>query len=101
MEEVDDSQICKRLLCEFLDFLKFKLEHNTLTLGEKQGLFKALTTNVELMGTAEDIADFYHKSPQDVRTVVNRRMITPPQRKVHYSMTEFQRIVPPKWREKH
>lgn len=87
------------LLSEFLDFLKFKLDNNKLTLSEIDGLKKAFTENVNLTGTAEDIADFYHKGTQEVRNVVSRKMLTKPQRKVHYSFNEFQIVVPNNWKK--
>ena len=99
MEEMENNT-CKVLLLEFLDFIRFKIENNSLTTSELQGLFHAFAENINLQGTAEDIAKFYKRTPQDVRTIVNRKMLTPPQRKVHYSMNEFIRIAPPKWREK-
>lgn len=88
-----------KLLSEFLDFLKYKLDNNKLTLSEIDGLKKAFTENINLTGTAEDIAIFYHKQPQDVRNVVHRKMLSRPERKVYYSFNEFQKVVPDKWNE--
>lgn len=87
------------ILSEFLDFLKYKIENNKLTLSEIEGLKKMFSDNLSLTGTAEDIASFYHRSPQDVRNVVHRKMFSKPQRKVYYSFEEFQKVAPNKWKE--
>ena len=88
------------LLSEFIDYLKFKIDNKRLTLREAESLRKMFFDNLTLTGTAEDIACFYHRTPQDVRNVVHRKMLAKPERRVHYSFSEFQNIVPSKWKEK-
>lgn len=86
------------LLSEFLDFLRYKIDNQKLTLSEAEGLKRMFTENISLCGTAEDIAGYYHRSPQDVRNVVHRKMFAKPERRVYYSFDEFQKIVPDKWK---
>ncbi len=88
----------KALLVEFLDFLKHKVSDGRLTLSEIQGLSRVFRTNILLKGTAEDIASFYGRTPQDVRNVVHRRMLGKPERRVYYSFDEFQEIAPNSWK---
>lgn len=87
------------LLSEFLGYLKYKVDNNLLTLDEVQGLQRLFFEGVPLSGSAEDIADYYHRTPQDVRNVIHRKMLSKPVRKVHYSFQEFQKIVPEKWKK--
>lgn len=87
------------ILSEFLGFLKHKLDSNSLTLSEMEGLKRAFMDNLSLSGTAEDIADYYGRSVQDVRNVVHRKMHAKPQRKVHYSFNEFREIAPESWKK--
>lgn len=86
------------LLSQFLDFLKHKIDSGTLTLGEAEGLKRIFLENISLSGTAEDIAAYYHRSPQDVRNVIHRKMLSRPERKVHYDFVEFMQIAPEKWK---
>lgn len=87
------------LLSEFLDFMKYKVEKGRLTVSEMEGLVKMFRENVSLTGTAEDIAGFYHRTPQDVRNIVHRKMFSKPTRKVHYSFVEFQEVAPEGWKK--
>lgn len=89
-----------QLLSEFLDFLKYKIDNGLLTLGEVEGLRAMFFSNLPLSGTAEEIAGYYHRSEQDVRNVIHRKLLAKPVRRVHYSFDDFQRIVPESWREK-
>lgn len=88
------------ILSEFLDFLKYKIDNGKLTLSEVEGLTRAFTENLSLTGTAEDIARFYDRSPQDVRNIVHRKMFSKPERKVYYSFNEFSCSVPESWKKK-
>lgn len=88
------------LLSEFIDYLKFKIDNKKLTLREAEGLRKMFFDNLTLTGTAEDIAGFYHRTPQDVRNVVHRKMLKKPERRVHYSFSDFQNIAPESWTNK-
>lgn len=88
----------KSLFIEFLDFLRHKAESGSLTLREIEGLSSLFRKGVSLSGTAEDIASYYHRTPQDVRNVIHRKMLAKPQRRVYYSFDEFQEIAPVKWK---
>lgn len=88
------------ILSEFLDFLKYKIDNGKLTLSEVEGLTRMFTENISLCGTAEDIARFYDRSPQDVRNIVHRKMFSKPERKVYYSFNEFSCSVPESWKKK-
>lgn len=88
------------LLSEFIDYLKYKIDNKRLTLREAENLRKMFFDNLSLTGTAEDIAGYYRKTPQDVRNVVHRKMLAKPERRVHYSFSEFQDIAPNNWKKK-
>lgn len=70
-----------------------------LTLSEMEGVVRMLTENITLIGTAEEIAGFYHRTPQDVRNVVSRKMFSKPKRRVHYDVAEFMKAAPSKWKK--
>ena len=88
------------ILSEFVEFLKYKIDSGKLTLAEMEGLKRVFMENLTLTGTAEDIARFYDRSPQDVRNIVHRKMFSPPERKVYYSFNEFSVAAPDSWKKK-
>ena len=55
--------------------------------------------HLEIWGTIEDIAKYYNKTPNNVRVVINRRLLSKPKRKVLYSFTDFAKIVPDSWKK--
>lgn len=83
-----------------MDFMKYKIDSGRLTMSEMEGLKRAFMENLTLTGTAEDIAKFYDRSPQDVRNIVHRKMFSSPERKVYYSFNEFSVAAPDSWKKK-
>ena len=93
-----NQTFAKRIISEFLGFLKYKVDNDKLTLDEEQAIVKLIEDNLPLSGTADDFADYYHQSPVNVRSVIHRRMIEKPARKVLYSFLSFARKIPQKWK---
>lgn len=93
-----DNALIRKVLCEFLGFLQYKVMHGEFTLEEEQSLLSMLT-GVPLVATADDLAGYYGRSPEAVRAVVSRKMMTKPKRRVLYSFNEFQRVAPDKWKK--
>ena len=88
----------KKIILEFLDFLRFKVENDSLTLEEADSVARVLENDLELMGTADDFSRFYNKSKTNVTTVIDRRMLPKPRRMVMHSFSAFRKVVPEKWR---
>jgi hypothetical protein len=89
----------KQILLEFIDFLRFKIENDLLTMEDVESIKYFFESSVIIRGTAEDFAKFYCKSQYDVRNVIHRRMIEKPIRRVYYSFGEFRKIVPTSWKK--
>lgn len=87
------------LLSQFLDYLKYKVDNKRLTLKEAEGLKRLFFENLTLSGTAEDIAHYYHRTPQDVRNLVSRKFFSKPTRRVHYDFVEFIEKAPNSWKK--
>ena len=94
----DNKTLVKRILSDFLGFLRYKVDNDKLTLEEEQAIVRIIEENLPLSGTSEDFARYYKQSPVNVRSVINRKMIDKPRRMVAYSFLKFSRIVPEKWR---
>ena len=93
------NNIHKEILCEFLDFLKFKVENDRLTADEVHSLVTSVVEGTDLYATAEELARFYGQSQHNVRCVINRKLLAKPQRRVYYPFSAFAKIIPDSWRK--
>lgn len=92
-----EQSLGKRIALEFLDFLRFKVENDSLTMEEVESIAKTFEESVNLTGTADDFARFYGKSKTNVTTVIDRKMMSRPRRIVVHSFNEFRRNKPVSW----
>lgn len=88
----------RKILAEMLGFLKFKVETGWFTLEETTLLCGLFADSVPVYATVDDIARFYGRSETAVRSVIHRKMLTKPRRRVLYDFREFQRVAPDKWK---
>lgn len=93
----DNQNLAKRILSEFLGFLKFKVDNDGLTLAEEQSIVKLIEERLPLSATCEDLARYYGKSPENIRGVIHRRLLSKPKRRVMYSFLDFSKIAPDHW----
>lgn len=89
----------KKILSEFLGFLKYKVDNDELTTDEVDSLVRSIVACTDLVGTAESLAKFYGQSTHNVQCVVNRRLLRKPVRRVYYPFREFSEVVPASWRK--
>lgn len=75
----------KQVLLEFLDYLHFKIENDLLTMEEIETLVHFIDNDLTVLGTIDDFASFYKQSRTNVSSVIHRRLIEKPVRKVYYS----------------
>lgn len=91
----------KRILLEFIDFIRFKVENDTFTMGEMQSIARAIIGNADISATVDELSSFYGKSKDAVNGVIKRKMIQKPRRNVVlYSLSAFRKIIPDKWSHK-
>ena len=96
-EKSKGRNISKIIVCEFLDFLKQKVENDEFTADELSSLIHSIAEGTELYATAEELGRFYGQSTHNVHCVINRRMLSKPQRRVYYPFREFKKIIPDSW----
>ena len=89
----------KKILSMFLGFMKDKVDNDELSLEEFDALVNAVQKDLKLMGTPNDFARHFHRSPVAVRSVICRRMLSKPNRKVMYDFKEFADIAPDSWKD--
>lgn len=92
------EKVGKKLLSEFLSYLQYKVDNDLLTMEEVESMARSIEENITILGTAEDFAHFYGQSRTNVSSVINRRMIERPTRKVYYRFNAFRKIIPEKWK---
>lgn len=92
-------EVAKKLVLEFLDFLKYKVENDLLSMDDIDSIARAIKQDLKIVATSDDLAAFYGQSNGNVRSLISRRMIQKPQRRVYYSFNAFSKIVPEKWKK--
>ena len=92
------NNLAKRLLSEFLSFLLYKIDNDLLTMEEMDSLSKTVETNLRLIGTVDDFAKFYDQPRTNISSVIHRKLLDKPKRRVFYSFNSFRRIIPNKWK---
>lgn len=96
----DDSNFAKEIILSFLEFLHYKIKNDKLTISEADSIAKVLEKEICLRGSIQDLADFYGKSKNNVKVVINRYLVEKPERLVTYPFGPFNRIVPNSWKQK-
>ena len=82
---------------EILDFLRYKVENDKLTLSETEFIAKTIESNLNLYGSIDDLAKFYKKPKTNIRVVICRNVLAKPLRLVLYPFKAFRKARPKKW----
>ena len=92
------DNVGKRVLSEFLSFLKYKVDNDLLTMEEVESMARAIEENLTILGTADDFARFYGKPRTNISSAIHNGMLEKPVRRVFYSFKAFRKIVPRSWK---
>jgi len=98
--EDKDTEVIKQNLKELFQFGIYKLDNNLCMPEELRSLERMAESNLKLNGTISDFAKFYGVSEVNVRSTINRKLISKPIRRVLYPFHKFSKIVPESWRRK-
>ena len=93
----NEQSVGKKIILEILDYVRFKIENDSLTLEEADSIAKTIQDSLNLIGTADDFAKFYGKSKTNITTVIDRKMLPRPRRLVVHSFNAFRKVIPSKW----
>lgn len=94
----EETNFAKRIIIDFLDFIRYKVENDRLTLSEADSIAKTIQGELKLRGTVDDLCGFYGQSRTNVKAVIGRKMLGKPERRVYYPFNEFQKVVPSSWK---
>ena len=89
--------ISKKILLNSIDFLRYKVEHDTLTVSEAEALARFFCESLNLCGTADEFAEFYGKSKNNVKVILCRKTDATPIRKVLYPFAKLVKALPRTW----
>lgn len=81
-----------------LSFVCHQIDNGECTEEQLRSWHKMISDNIKVDATISELADFYDQSENNVRNVINRRMVEKPKRKVFYNFFSFSRIIPKSWR---
>ena len=76
----EESSIFKRIIIEFLDYLKYKVESDSLTMEDTEAIARTFEDNLDL-----------------ITTVIDRNFLPKPRRLVAYRFKDFRRVKPKGW----
>ena len=86
-------------LASILDFASERAKNGQMTLDEVKSWLEILLERSTLWATVEELAAYYGQSEQNVRTLISRRYLGKPKRRVYYSFNQFSSIVPKRRKE--
>ena len=89
----------KQQLKEMFQYAIYKLDNNLCTPEEIDSFADAAKAHLNLLATAEELADFYKVSEHQVRSAINRKLLSKPKRRVYYRFLDFMKVAPDKWRK--
>ena len=96
-EDSNSQGLGKKIVLEFLDYLAFKVRNDSLTMEETDSLARTFMENITLTGTIDDLAQYYGQSRDNVKVVINRKLLAKPKRRVFYPFNAFRKIIPKSW----
>lgn len=85
-------------LATILEFTTERAKSGQKSLEEVKSWLDVLLEHSTLWATVEELADFFGQSERNVRSLINRRYVGKPKRRVYYSFNQFSKIVPKSWK---
>lgn len=94
----NNNNIAKRIVLEFLEFIKYKVENDKLSMRDVKAVARMFEENLTMTATLDELSDYYGKNKEAVRSVIKRRMFQKPIRNVVlYPFHVFRKLVPSSW----
>lgn len=94
----EESNTWKKLILDILDFLRYKVENDKLTLSETESIAKTIESQLDLYGSISDFSRYYGKPKENVRVVISRGVIAKPVRILLYPFKAFRKAKPRGWK---
>lgn len=85
----DNQNAAKKIVLDVLDYIRFKIENDRLTMAEVESIARTIEGGLNLSGTIDDLSAFYGQPKNNVKTVICRKLIDKPERRVSYRFNAF------------
>lgn len=91
----------EEIIIGVLELFVGKLKRRDCPMEQVKAAYKAITENMDVFATAEELSEHFGKSRVAVHGVIKRSMTVKPKRNVTlYSLLNFIKVMPPSWRRK-
>ena len=87
-------------LADFLGMLAHKARTGQMTDDDATVIYHAILDAGGIRATVKDMAGYYHQSEDNVRHIIHRNLLPPPERRVYYDFGAVRKKVPDKWVKK-
>ena len=95
-----DRNAVREALADFLGILLYKVKNGDLTHDDVRVMFSAIEEAGGIKASVRDMAGYYGQSEDNIRHVINRNRMPPPERMVRHDFSAFRRFVPKAWKAK-
>lgn len=92
-----EEQTMRDLLCECACFIGRKIKDGTVTASDVRTMFDTLSSTCGVDASIREIARHFGQSEVNVRSLIKRRILGKPRRRVYYDFNEVCRKVPSSW----
>ena len=96
----DNHNNSKRLILDCIDYIRFKIDNDALTMDEADAISRTIQENLPLTGTISDLAKYYNTSETNIRATISRKLLDKPHRVLLYRFLPFHKVVPHKWKNR-
>ena len=90
------EEIVRESLADVLGFLGYKIRKGSINFDDVESLKGFIARGCGVKATVKELAEYYGQSEDNVRHVIHRNLMSPPQRKVYFDFAEFSRGSPEK-----
>lgn len=94
------EQTMREVLCECLGLIENKIKDGSVTVSDIKSMVETLASSVGVDATVKEVAGFYNTSEVNVRSLIKRRILKKPKRRVYYDFREICRNAPKSWHAK-
>ena len=91
----------REALADFLELLSNKARTGQMTDEDVDIITRAIREGGGIRATVKDLAGYYGQSEDNIRHVIHRSILPPPERRVYYDFSAIRRRIPSRWTKKH
>ena len=95
------ERFIREAVAEVFDALAYKVRHGSLCESDLRAIHSLLRSGCGVSATAQELAEIYGQSEDNVRHIISRKVLAPPTRRVYYDFSAFADAVPAKWHAHH